>query len=160
MEEKLKLAKKDKAIIWVKRHKAQIGVGVLVVAGSIASVAIAVKTGHMPRLGDAHKSTCKGASSVVETVKKASAQGQPHRCREDRDRPRERPASLEPANQQAPRFQGDDDQRAMGLRTHRARQALRERHGQGNALWPHVLEYRVGRSSNPIHFYARRARTH
>ena len=71
MEEKLELTKKDKAIIWVKRHKVQIGVGALVAAGSIASVAIAVKTGHMPRLGDAHKSTCKGVSSVVETVKKA-----------------------------------------------------------------------------------------
>ena len=71
MEEKLELTKKDKAIIWVKRHKAQIGVGALVAAGSIASVAIAVKTGHMPRLGEAHKSTCKGVSSVVEAVKKA-----------------------------------------------------------------------------------------
>ena len=69
MEEKLELTKKDK--IWVKRHKAQIGVGALVAAGSIASVVIAVKTGHMPRLGDAHESACKGVSSVVETVKKA-----------------------------------------------------------------------------------------
>lgn len=70
-EEKIDLPKKDKAIMWIKQHKAQIGVGALVVAGSIAGVAIAAKAGHMPRLGDVRKGVGKGAGSVVETVKKA-----------------------------------------------------------------------------------------
>lgn len=71
-EEKVELSKKDKAIMWVKQHKAQIGIGALVVVGSIAGVSIAVKTGRMPRLGDARKSAGKGAGSVVEAFKKAS----------------------------------------------------------------------------------------
>lgn len=71
-EEKIELSKKDKAIMWVKRHKAQIGVGALLVVGSIVGTSIAVKTGHMPRLGDMRKSTGKGAGSIAEAVKKAS----------------------------------------------------------------------------------------
>lgn len=70
-EEKIELSRKDKAITWVKQHRAQISVGALVVVGSIAGASIAVKTGHMPRLGDMRKSTCKGAGSIVEAVKKA-----------------------------------------------------------------------------------------
>lgn len=70
-EEKVELSKKDKAIMWVKQHKAQIGIGALVVVGSIAGVSIAVKTGHMPRLGDARKNADKGAGSVGEAFKKA-----------------------------------------------------------------------------------------
>lgn len=70
-EEEIELSKKDKAIMWVKQHKAQIGVGALVVAGSVAGVAIAAKTGHLPRLGAASKGASKVASTVIETVKKA-----------------------------------------------------------------------------------------
>ncbi len=71
-EDKIELPKKDKTIIWVKQHKAQIGIGALVVASSIAGVAIAVKVGHTPRLGDVRKGVGKGAYSVVETVTKVT----------------------------------------------------------------------------------------
>ena len=70
-EEKIELPKKDKATMWVKQHKTLIGIGALAMVGSIAGVFIAVKTGHMPRLGDVHKSAIKDAGSVVEDVKKA-----------------------------------------------------------------------------------------
>ena len=44
------LPEENEGIAWLKHHKAQIGIGVFVVLGSIVGIAIAAKTGHATKI--------------------------------------------------------------------------------------------------------------
>lgn len=60
------------ALMWVKQHKAQIGLGALLTVASVAGLCLASKTGHMPKLADMRKAASKGAAAITEASEKVA----------------------------------------------------------------------------------------
>lgn len=65
---------KDKALDWVKQHKVQIGVSAVVAVGAVAGIAVAAKTGHLPKLGCIRESFGKSAAAIAEEGACSAAQ--------------------------------------------------------------------------------------
>ena len=73
MESKdVETTRRGKALSWIKQHKGQIGLGVLLTVTSVAGVCLASKTGHTPKLTDVRKTIDEGAAAIVEAGEKAA----------------------------------------------------------------------------------------
>ncbi len=68
--EDVEMTKKDKALAWVKQHKAQIGLGAFIAIASAVGVGLASKTGHLPKLSEVRKAIDESSAAIFESSEK------------------------------------------------------------------------------------------